>query len=86
MGLANAMVIGGAIGPRPKDIETVLEIVALPPEYRASPWRIHDPTAVKPGERKDAALAAGKDDAGPPRSVPARVRALLRQHVAAGPR
>ena len=65
-----------------KDIETGLEIVASQPEYRASPWRMHDPAVTKLGERKDAARAAARMIASPPRVVPARVRALLRQHVA----
>lgn len=86
MGLANAMVTGGAIGRRPKDIGTVLEIVALQPEYRASPWRMHDPDSSSPVNAKMPLWQRERMIAGPPGSVPARVRALLRQHVAAGPR
>lgn len=69
-----------------KDIETMLEIVASQPKYRASPWRMHDPAVTKFGERKDAARAAGRMIVSPPRLVPARVRVLLRQHVAFAPR
>ncbi|MEN4464255.1 hypothetical protein ABFV47_25135 [Mycolicibacterium fortuitum] len=69
-----------------KDIETVLEIVASQPQYCASPWRMHDPTVTQFGERKDAARAAGRMIASAPGSVPARVRALLRQYVAAAGR
>lgn len=65
-----------------KDIQTLLEIVASVPEYRASPWRMHDPAATKSGERLDAARAAGRMLASAPRMVPARLRALLRSHVA----
>lgn len=69
-----------------QDIETLLEIVASQPEYKASPWRMDDPSATKMGERKDAALAAARMAASPPGVLPARVRALLQRHVAAVPR
>ncbi|MGV0792117.1 hypothetical protein [Mycolicibacterium sp. XJ1819] len=69
-----------------QDLQTLLEIAAAQPQYRASPWRMDDPAATRSGERKDAARAAARMIASPPRKVPARVRALLRQHVAAVPR
>ncbi|MBU8820328.1 nucleotidyl transferase AbiEii/AbiGii toxin family protein [Mycolicibacterium goodii] len=69
-----------------QDIETLLEIVASQPQYRASPWRMHDPSATKMGERKDAALAAARMITSPPGVVSARVRALLQRHIAAVPR
>ncbi|OMC51959.1 hypothetical protein A5742_17665 [Mycolicibacterium fortuitum] len=69
-----------------QDIETLLEIVATQPDYRASPWRMHDLSATKMGERKDAARAAARMIDSPPRMVSARVRALLQRHVAAVPR
>jgi Nucleotidyl transferase AbiEii toxin, Type IV TA system len=64
------------------DIETLLEIVASQPEYRASPWRLDDPKITKAGERGDAARVAAQMISSPPTRVPARVRALLRRHVA----
>lgn len=64
------------------DIETLLDIVASQPEYRASPWRMDDPAVTKLGERGDAARVAAQMIASPPTMVPARVRALLRRHVA----
>lgn len=64
------------------DIETLLDIVASQPEYRASPWRMDDPAVTKLGERGDAARVAAQIIASPPTMVPARVRALLRRHVA----
>lgn len=65
-----------------QDIETLLEIVASQPEYRASPWRLDDPKITKAGERGDAARVAAQMVSSPPTRVPARVRALLRRHVA----
>ncbi len=65
-----------------QDIETLLEIVASQPEYRASPWRLDDPKITKAGERGDAARVAAQLISSPPTRVPARVRALLRRHVA----
>jgi hypothetical protein len=65
-----------------QDIETLLEIVASQPEYRASPWRLDDPKITKAGERGDAARVAAQMISSPPTRVPARVRALLRRHVA----
>ncbi|MFW3112312.1 hypothetical protein MHAE_00935 [Mycobacterium haemophilum DSM 44634] len=65
-----------------QDIETLLEIVASQPEYRASPWRLDDPKITKAGERSDAARVAAQMISSPPTRVPARVRALLRRHVA----
>jgi hypothetical protein len=65
-----------------QDIETLLEIVASQPEYRASPWRLDDPEITKTGERGDAARVAAQMISSPPTRVPARVRALLRRHVA----
>jgi hypothetical protein len=65
-----------------QDIETLLEIVASQPEYRASPWRMDDPAITKLGERGDAARVAAQMISSPPTKVPARVRALLRRHVA----
>lgn len=64
------------------DIETLLDIVASQPEYLASPWRMDDPAITKAGERGDAARVAAQMIASPPTRVPARVRALLRRHVA----
>ncbi len=65
-----------------QDIETLLEIVASQPEYRASPWRLDDPKITKAGERGDAARVAAQMISSPPTRVPARVRALLQRHVA----
>lgn len=65
-----------------QDIETLLEIVASQPEYRASPWRLDDLKTTKAGERGDAARVAAQMISSPPTRVPARVRALLRRHVA----
>lgn len=65
-----------------QDIETLLEIVASQPEYRASPWRLDDPKITRAGERGDAARVAAQMISSPPTRVPARVRALLRRHVA----
>ncbi len=65
-----------------QDIETLLEIVGSQPEYRASPWRLDDPQIIKAGERGDAAHVAAQMISSPPTRVPARVRALLRRHVA----
>lgn len=65
-----------------QDIGTLLEIVASQPEYRASPWRLDDPKITKAGERGDAAGVAAQMISSPPTRVPARVRALLRRHVA----
>jgi hypothetical protein len=65
-----------------QDIETLMEIVASQPEYRASPWRLDDPKITKAGERGDAARVAAQMISSPPTRVPARVRALLRRHVA----
>ena len=65
-----------------QDIETLLEIVASQPEYRASPWRMDDPMITKQGERGDAARVAAQMISSPPTKVPARVPALLRRHVA----
>lgn len=65
-----------------QDIETLLEIVASQPEYRASPWRLDDPKTTKAGERGDAARMAAQMISSPPTRAPARVRALLRRHVA----
>ncbi|MEB4211731.1 hypothetical protein [Mycobacterium sp. 94-17] len=65
-----------------QDIETLLEIVASLPEYRASPWRLDDPNLTKGGERGDAARVAARMISSPPTQVSARVRALLRRHVA----
>ena len=65
-----------------QDIETLLEIVASQPEYRASPWRLDDPKITKAGECGDAARVAAQMISSPPTRVPARVRALLRRHVA----
>lgn len=65
-----------------QDIETLLQIVASQPEYRASPWRMNDPSITKAGERGDAARVARQMISGPPTRVPAHVRALLRRHVA----
>lgn len=65
-----------------QDIETLLEIVASQPEYRAAPWRLDDPKITKAGERGDAARVAAQMISSPPTRVPARVRALLRRHVA----
>lgn len=65
-----------------QDIETLLEIVASQPEYRASPWRMDDPKITKSGERGDAARVAAQMISSPPTKVPARVRALLQRHVA----
>jgi hypothetical protein len=65
-----------------QDIETLLEIVASQPEYRASPWRMDDPKITKQGERGDAARVAAQMISSPPTKVPARARALLRRHVA----
>lgn len=65
-----------------QDIETLLEIVESQPEYRASPWHLNDPKITKAGERGDAARVAAQMISSPPTSVPARVRALLRRHVA----
>ncbi len=64
------------------DLETLLEIVARGPNFLASRWRMDEPGAVKSGERCDAARAAARMIASPPGTVPARVRALLRRHVA----
>jgi hypothetical protein len=65
-----------------QDIETLLEIVASQPEYHASPWRMDDPKITKLGERGDAAREAAQMISTRPTKVPARVRALLRRHVA----
>jgi hypothetical protein len=65
-----------------QDIETLLEIVASQPEYRASPWRMDDPKITKQGERGDAARVAAQMISSPPTKVPARARALLWRHVA----
>jgi hypothetical protein len=65
-----------------QDIETLLEIVASQPEYRASPWHLDDPEVTKRGERGDAARVAAQMISSPPTTVPARVRALLQRHVA----
>lgn len=69
-----------------QDIETLLEIVASQPDYRASPWQMDNPNITKAGERGDAARVAGQMISSPPTTVPARVRALLRRHVAVAPR
>ncbi|WP_326545193.1 hypothetical protein QGN32_15200 [Mycolicibacterium sp. ND9-15] len=65
-----------------QDIETLLDIVATEPDYFASPWRMNDPRVTSGGERGDAAREAARMLSGPPTMVPARVRALLRRHVA----
>lgn len=65
-----------------QDIETLLEIVASQPEYRASPWRMDDPNVTKRGERGDAARVAERMISSPPTMVSARTRALLRRYVA----
>jgi hypothetical protein len=69
-----------------QDIETLLEIVATQPEYLAAGWRMDDPNLVRSGERGDAAREAARMFSGPPRAVPARIRALLARHVALPPR
>jgi hypothetical protein len=68
------------------DIGTLLEIVASEPEYYATPWQMGDPKCVRLGERLDAARETARMISSPPAWVPARVRALLRRHVAAAPR
>lgn len=68
------------------DIGTLLEIVAAQPEYLATPWQMNDPRVTSLGERGDAAREAVRMIASPPAMVPARVRALLRRHVALPPR
>jgi len=68
-----------------QDLQTLLDIVASEPNYRASPWRMDEPLATSRGERKDAARAAQRMLASPPRRVPARVRLLLRKHVSRSP-
>lgn len=64
------------------DIGTLLEIVTTEPEYLATGWHMDDPKTVSRGERGDAAREAARMLATPPAVVPARVRALLRRHVA----
>jgi hypothetical protein len=68
------------------DIGTLLEIVAAEPEYLAAAWQMDDPKTISRGERGDAAREAARMLASPPAMVPARVRALLRRHVALPPR
>ncbi len=65
-----------------QDIATLLEIVASEPQYRAANWRMDNPDLVRAGERGDAAREAVRMSSGPPATIPARVRALLRRHVA----
>lgn len=64
------------------DIGTLLEIVAAQPEYLAAGWQMNDARVTSLGERGDAAREAARMIASPPATVPARVRALLRRHVA----
>jgi hypothetical protein len=64
------------------DIAVLLDIVAAEPEYLAAAWSMDDPIRVGAGERRDAARVAAKMAASPSTGVPARVRALLRRHVA----
>jgi hypothetical protein len=68
------------------DIGTLLEIVASEPEYHATPWQMGDQKCVRLGERLDAARETARMISSPPAWVPARVRVLLRRHVAAAPR
>ncbi|NDJ91383.1 hypothetical protein [Mycolicibacter kumamotonensis] len=65
-----------------QDIGTLLEIVATQPEYLAAEWHMDDPKTTRRGERGDAARVAARMIASPPTMMPARIRALLRRHVA----
>ncbi|KMV15993.1 hypothetical protein ACT17_22710 [Mycolicibacterium conceptionense] len=62
------------------DITTLIEIVHTDPAYLATPWRMDDPTVVQRGTRGDAAAVVRRLIDSP--ALPARTRALLREHVA----